>query len=267
MTAATVEVLTAGPDAHLHRRALSTLQRSFTMVDGHADVVLVSGRDLDGARTDHLSQRRPRAIVVASPGALSDRSLEALCGLEDGATPVVALTSFVPASAADAPIAAVAVVRSLATYPTGGAADALLTQLAAVRHAGPAVDLERVVHDHQRGYAVLTSQEGAPIAGALVGAAVLHRRSAYEVEVAGPEERRTIRASIDGTATPALHVSADANGSRSEFPVHQTPERLAWSRLLTQIEQGRARPFLIDLSDVKSARRLSADRTGLRRAG
>jgi len=233
VTTYTVSINANGSDAALHRMVLAGLPNSYRLVEGDAEVVLVSAADL--ADIDRRCSSDTRAVVVDQPGLLSPGELAAVA---DIATRhdciVVPAPRYAPRLAISGDLLGDSVVEILESTVTSSRSlrSSLVEQLALLRPVLGAVESVRLLRvaashysfeaamlDHPRSHVLLNGVASS------IGSdeATLHSVSA--------DRRVVVRIDAGPVARPAEISCYDAGGTRTPWPVHQHSHRITLVQL------------------------------------
>ena len=233
MTSCTIAIDAASLDAALHRTVLASLPNSYRLVDGNAEVLLVSARD--PAKVERLCSDATRAIVVDQPGRLASHELAAIADAADrhGCIVVPALR-YAPRVEAAADLLGTARVDLLES--TINAHDtlrsSLVEQVALVRSLLGAVASIRVLHSSASHYVVdatmANSSESQVVLNGVTSPNALDEVSVHAV---GAERRLVVWIDAGPLARPAEICCFDRDGARSSWPLHQHPHRITLARL------------------------------------
>jgi hypothetical protein len=233
MTSCTISIDTTGLDAALHRTVLASLPNSYRLVDGDADVVLVSASD--PAKVERLCSDATRAIVVDQPGRLAGHELAAIADAADRhSCIVVPALRFGPRVEAAADLLGTARVDLLES--TINSRDtlrsSLVEQLALVRSLlGPVASI-RVLHSSLSHYVVHATMADSPRSQVLLnGLTSPNAVDEASVHAISAERRLVVRIDAGPLARPAEICCFDGDGERSPWPLHQHAHRITLARL------------------------------------
>lgn len=235
MTAKTVLILGDGPDAQLQRGVLATLPNAFRVVDGDADIVLVSGKDGNAGEALDRATIGSRAVFVTSPSFLDDAQRARLDNPEW--TVSIALAYGASAFAADftdaEPAAILDFVTTVADGSTGDLREALLAQLALSRVLmGEPAEIRTLLTSAETLVIEVSGQAG------LAWRLSAHRglRSRLTIDRVCRGVRHHVAIDPGARGRPAEVVTYNSSGTTTRWPVYQNNYRMAWSALAGIVE-------------------------------
>jgi hypothetical protein len=227
----------------MYRTVLAGLPNRYRLVEGVAEVMLVSGTDPRGA--ERAIAGGVRTVVVDQPGRLSLEELMAVEALADQHDClVVPAPRYSPRLAIAPDLFDGAEVDLLESTITSCDAprSSLVEQLAIVRQMFAAVATLRVLQSSASHYAVEASVAGRPrtqvVLNGLVSSNGVEEASLHAIGV-----DRHLAVSIDAAplGRPADISVADASGRRSPWPVHQHAHRITLQGLHRLLTTGEGR--------------------------
>jgi hypothetical protein len=232
----TVSVGGEGPDAELQRAILATVPNDFRIVEGDADVLLVSGRDRDPAAALAAAGPATRAIMVTSPAALDAESRAQLARIEAVGTPVALGFAYAPwfqaeGLAFDAETDAEVAILDLTAHvvDAGAVGDALLELLHIARTMTGGLASTKLLMQTPT-TTVIEAQGGpTPLKWRMTACAGLSEK--LVVERIARERRSKVEIARDGHARPAQITHHDIGGSHLAGPVYQSGYRAGWLAL------------------------------------
>jgi len=241
MTTLTASIVACGPGSVLHRTVLASLPNSYRVVEGAADIVLVSGTDPTVA--ERAVARGARAVVLDQPGALSLEELMALENIADqhGCIVVPApryaprfdgATDLVDAESID-------LVESTITSPQPSRS-AMVEQLALMRQVLGSVATLRVLHSSGSHFVAEATMVDHPRAHVVLNG-VTSRDDVEEVSLRaiGVDRHLSVRIDAGTLARPADISVFDDRGRQSPWPLHQHAHRITLTflhRMLTTVD-------------------------------
>lgn len=237
----TVSVALNGRDAARQRAVLATLPNDFRVVDGAADIVLLSGHadGLAGTWADALLRigAGTRAIMLTSPAGLDSAQRAALAQIEvERGIPVVIARNYAPwfeqdRAAFDPEIAADVAILDLTAMvgAGGGMADAMLELLYIAELVAGPLDAARFLVDTADVFVIEISGGKLPSPARLSAYRGLTERLEFDRVARGRRER--IEIAHDAHGRPALIGHHDVSGSHFATPVYQGGYRAGWLAL------------------------------------
>ena len=239
-TTYTVSVDANDPDADLHRMVLAGLPNSYRMVEGDAEVVLISTPDPDDL--DRACSASTRAIVIDRAGQLTPDALAAV-GEIAGRLGCIVMPAprYAPRLDEVGDLLGDSSVDILeSTITTGGSFRAsLVEQLALLRVLlGEAASL-RVLHASATHYAVEATMAEHPQATVLLnGVASSTGTEEATLHALARDKRLVMRIDAGPIGRPAEISCHDSNGERRPWPVHQHAHRITLMRLHRLLSSG-----------------------------
>lgn len=243
MTTCTISIDAGGPDVSQQHMVLAGLRNSYRVVDGDADVVMLSGTDATTcARVCALGAR---AVVIDHPGRIASGDLRAIvdAAARSGCIVVPAMR-YAPRAAPAVELLGSSQVDLVETTMTSGDTlrSSLVEQLALLRvMLGPADSVEKL-HVSMSHYVLEARMVNRPRVRVLLnGVASAKDVEEVVVHTVGPECRVTVRVDAGPLARPAEIRRLDRGGAISPWPVYQHAYRLTLvqlHRLLTSGDAG-----------------------------
>jgi hypothetical protein len=233
MTTCTIAIDGTGVDAVLHRTVLASLTNSYRLVDGDAEVVLVSATD--PAKVERLCSDATRAIVVDQPGRLANDELAAIADAADRhSCIVVPALRYAPRVEAAADLLGTARVDLLESTINSHDTlrSSLVEQLALVGALLGPVAAISVLHSSVSHYVVDATMADSPKTQVLLnGVTSPTALDEASVHAAGAERRLVVRIDAGPLARPAEVCCYDRDGARSPWPLYQHAHRITLARL------------------------------------
>lgn len=232
----TVSLSGEGPDAALQRAILATVPNDFRIVDGEAQVLLVSGRDGNAEAALAAAGAATRAIMVISPAALDAQSLAALARIEAAGTPVVLGFAYAPwfqaeglafDAEADKDVAILDLTAHVLDVAT--VRDALLEMLQVGRTMMGAPASTRLLMQTAATTVVEAEGSAPPLKWRMAACAGLSEK--LVAERVARERRSKVEIARDAHARPAQITQHDIGGSHLAGPVYQSGYRAGWIAL------------------------------------
>jgi hypothetical protein len=233
MTSYTLAIDATGLDAALHRTVLASLANTYRLVDGDAEVVLVSATD--PGKVERLCSDATRAIVVDQPGRLASDELAAIADAADRhSCIVVPALRYAPRVEAAADLLGDARVDLLESTINShdSLRSSLVEQLALLRSLlGPVASIN-VLHSSMSHYVVdATMANGANSQVLLNGVTSPNALDEASVHAVSAERRLVVRIDAGPLARPAEIHCYGRDGARSPWPVYQHAHRITLMRL------------------------------------
>jgi hypothetical protein len=240
MTTLTASIDASGPGLVLYRTMLASLPNSYRLVEGRADVVLVSASD--PATAKRAVAGGARAVVLDQPGRLS---LEEVIALEAQADQhdciVVPASRYSPRLAAAPDLldgADVDLVESTITS-CDAPRSSLVEQLALVRQVLASVATIRVLHSSVSHYVVEATIAAHPQSLVVLnGLASPNGLEEVSLRAIGVDRHLAVRIDAGPFARPADINLFNGAGRRSPWPLHQHSHRLTLALLHTLLTTG-----------------------------
>ena len=233
MTSCTISIDGTGVDATLHRTVLSSIPNSYRLVDGDAEVVLVSASD--PAKVERLCSDATRAIVVDQPGRLASHELAAIADAADRhSCIVVPAMRYGPRVETAGDLLGTAHVDLLESTINShdSLRSSLVEQLALVRSLLGSVTSIRVLHSSVSRYVVEATMANGPKSHVVLnGLTSPHAVDEASLHAIGAERRLVLRIDAGPLARPAEICCYDSHGAHSPWPMHQHAHRITLARL------------------------------------
>jgi hypothetical protein len=243
MTSLTASIAAAGPASTVYRTVLAGLPNRYRLVEGAAEVMLVSGTAPGGA--EQAIGGGVRGVVVDQPGRLS---LEELMALEAVAHQhdclVVPAPRYSPRLAIAPDLFDGAGVDLMESTITSRDAprSSLVEQLAMVRQMLAPVATLRVLQSSTSHYVVEASVSGRPrtqvVLNGFVSSNGVEEASLHAI---GIDRHLAVRIDAAPLGRPADISLADVSGRRSPWPVHQHAHRITLQGLHRLLTTGEGR--------------------------
>jgi transposase len=258
MTVCTISIDRAGPDSVLHRTVLASLPNSYELVDGAAEVVLVSASDAPA--TEQAVDGGARAVVLDRPGRLSVQQLAALEAVaEQHGCALVPAPTYGPRLAAAPDLlegAKVDLVESTITS-SDSLRSSLVEQLALLRQVLGTVASIRILHSSASTYTVEASMADHPRSQVLLnGLASTSGIEEASLHAIGRDRHLAVRIDAGPVARPADISLFDRGGRHSPWPVHQHAHRITL-RLLHEMLIGGEGGISYSIKDLRHDVRLA----------
>jgi hypothetical protein len=240
VTTLTASIDVADPGSVLHRIVLASLPNSYRLVDGAAEVALVSATD--PARADRAVSGRARAIVVDQPGWLSPAELDVLEDIaeQQGCT-LVPAPRYAPRLTSAASLldgADTDLVESTITSRQGFRSS-LVEQLAMLRQVLGSVAAIRVLHSSASHYVVEATMIDHPSSHVVLNGVVSPTGTEEAtLHTIGADRHLAVRIDAGPLARPAEISLYDGAGRQSPWPVHQHAHRITLALLHTLLTTG-----------------------------
>ncbi|TPG54583.1 hypothetical protein [Sphingomonas glacialis] len=230
MTLKTVSIVGSGPDAQTQRAILATLPNAYRMVDGEADVVLVSGKDGNADAALDRAARGSKTVFVTSPSFLDAAQLTRL---DDPAWRVAIALAYGAASFAthlahDEPPAILDFSATVANAGIDDLREALLAQLALSRVImGEPAKVRTLLNSP----ATLVLELSAP--SGLAWRLSAHRglRNSLAIDRVARGVRHHVAIASGAHARPATVSTYTSDGSATAWPMYQDHYRSMWAAL------------------------------------
>lgn len=238
----TVAIVGDSPDAILQRAILATLPNDFRVVDGEADILLMSGREGNAAAVLAKVGETTRAIILTSPAGLDAGSRAQLARIETGQGIPVQLglayapwftgegLAFDPALEEDVAILDLTALVADATM----ARDALLEQLHIGRTMMGSLGSPRILMDSPAAIVIEVEGGSPPVRWRMT--ACIGLEDSLVVERIARGRRSRVKIARDAHARPAQVGHHDASGSHLPTPVYQSGYRSGWIALYEALQ-------------------------------
>lgn len=259
MTPLTASIEMAGPYSVLHCTVLSSLPNSYRLVEGPADVVLVSATE--PAAAERAVGGGARAVFIDQPGRLSLPELVVLEDLADqSGCIVVPAPRYGPRLAVSPDLldgTPIELVESTVTS-RDSPRSSLVEQLALVRRVlGVAMSI-RVLHSSGSHYVVEATMADHPDSHVLLnGVASPAGAEEATLQTVGVEQHLVVRIDAGPLARPPDISLFDGGGRQSPWPVHQHAHRITLGLLHTLLTAGEG-SLTYSVADLRHDLRLAA---------